>query len=601
MRRIISAISVLALAFSLVASATSANAAVAGYDSAYAGESAFLNLTPGQSGTFTVFFANTGSTSWVKGSASQVDLAACLVDKVTCNQQEASDAPFNSGWLSATRYATHAQSTVAPGGIGTFSYDVKVPAGQAAATYRFNGALVLSSSGADIRNEGYYQDVTVTAAPAGTAGVITSIAPITGSVAGGTTVTITGTGFVCTPTFPTVNFGANAATVTSCGATSIVATSPAGAAGAVQVTETNSGAAASNGVTYTYADTTRPTYNSVTASGTIAVVTFSEAVCRNAVYATGDWSATVNGAVNAPTGDNLPTCNSSASNGVTTANVFLTTAAPNGSFVAVTLETQGGAKLRDAAGNLAVAPRSNTTTATAADTTAPTLTGASGNGGSTTLTLTFSEPVFCADPLDAGDVTAGTIASTATNTCGATSALATTSFTVTLASALAANTSYTVTLTTTAGETADASGNNIASPATTTFTSGASDTTSPTLTDTKVVTNAGSTTNMDSGDVFTITFSEAMNTTTLGDTITVQDTDNSPSPGDTGTITCGASANATCVFSAGGTILTVTITNVVGTGTVGYPATITSLGGFSDAAGNGPNLAGSADRVIDVE
>ena len=74
MRRIISAITVLALALSLVATATQSNAAVAGYDSAYAGESAFLTLNPGQSGTFTVFFANTGSTSWVRGSASQVDV-----------------------------------------------------------------------------------------------------------------------------------------------------------------------------------------------------------------------------------------------------------------------------------------------------------------------------------------------------------------------------------------------------------------------------------------------------------------------------------------------------------------------------------------------
>jgi hypothetical protein len=160
MRRIVTAITAAAMALSLVSMAMPANA-VAGYDSAYAGESAFLTLNAGQSGTFTVFFQNTGTTAWARGTASQVDLAACLEDKVTCNAQDASEAPFNSGWLSTTRYATHTQTTVAPGSIGTFTYNVAVPSGQAAGTYRFNGALVLSSTGADIHNEGYYQDVTV--------------------------------------------------------------------------------------------------------------------------------------------------------------------------------------------------------------------------------------------------------------------------------------------------------------------------------------------------------------------------------------------------------------------------------------------------------
>jgi len=163
MRRIITAITAVALALSLAASAAPANAAVPGYDSAYAGESAFLTLAPGQSGTFTVFFANTGTTSWVRGTASQVDLAACLENKTTCNAQDASEAPFNSGWLSATRYATHTQTTVAPGQIGTFTYNVMAPATATAGTYRFNGALVLASTGADIHNEGYYQDVTIAA------------------------------------------------------------------------------------------------------------------------------------------------------------------------------------------------------------------------------------------------------------------------------------------------------------------------------------------------------------------------------------------------------------------------------------------------------
>ena len=163
MRRIVTAISAAALALSMVSYAMPANAAVPGFDSAYAGESAFLTLNPGQAGTFTVFFANTGTNAWTKGTATQVDLAACLEDKVTCNQQDASEAPFNpatGGWLSATRYATTTQTAVAPGAIGTFTYNVSVPA-TATGLHRFNGALVVSTTGADVHNEGYYQDVNV--------------------------------------------------------------------------------------------------------------------------------------------------------------------------------------------------------------------------------------------------------------------------------------------------------------------------------------------------------------------------------------------------------------------------------------------------------
>src|SRR5687767_12882253 len=84
----------------LIAGGGSADALVPGYDSAYAGESAFLNMTPGATGTFTVFFQNTGSTTWVRGTATQVDLFACLNDKVTCDVVP-EEAAFNPGtWLS---------------------------------------------------------------------------------------------------------------------------------------------------------------------------------------------------------------------------------------------------------------------------------------------------------------------------------------------------------------------------------------------------------------------------------------------------------------------------------------------------------------------
>jgi uncharacterized repeat protein (TIGR01451 family) len=137
--------------------------AVTGFDSAYASESAFVNISPGETRAFQVFFVNTGSLSWVKGTATQVDLAACLEDKVTCNAQDASEAGWNAGWLSATRYATTTQLAVAPGSIATFSYNIKAPADATASTHRFNGDLVVASSGTRIHPDGYYQQATVPA------------------------------------------------------------------------------------------------------------------------------------------------------------------------------------------------------------------------------------------------------------------------------------------------------------------------------------------------------------------------------------------------------------------------------------------------------
>src|ERR671935_3172199 len=132
MRRIATAFSAAALSIGMALSLNvgTAQALTAGYDSAYQFESAFLSLKPSDSGTFSVFFANTGRTSWVAGSSSQVNLGICAADKVTCNVTSP-QASWSVNWLSATAYATHTKSTVAPGDFSAFTYNVKVPAGTA--------------------------------------------------------------------------------------------------------------------------------------------------------------------------------------------------------------------------------------------------------------------------------------------------------------------------------------------------------------------------------------------------------------------------------------------------------------------------------------
>jgi hypothetical protein len=160
MRKITTAVTAVALSLSMLAMAVPA-AAVATYDSSYASESAFVNIAPGQTQSFQVIFVNTGTSTWTRGTGSQVDLAACLDDKVTCNAQDASEATWNNGWISAVRYATTTQTSVAPGSFATFSYNITAPTGAAAGNYRFNGDLVLSTTGEKIHPEGYYQDATV--------------------------------------------------------------------------------------------------------------------------------------------------------------------------------------------------------------------------------------------------------------------------------------------------------------------------------------------------------------------------------------------------------------------------------------------------------
>jgi hypothetical protein len=154
---------ILALIALCLAFAPTPALAVTGYDSAYSGESAFVTISPGQTLQFQVFFSNTGTLTWTKAGDTQVDLAACLADKVTCNAQDPSESTWNSGWISTTRYATTTQATTAPGTLATFAYNIKAPSDAAAGVHRFNGDLVVASSGARIHPEGYYQDAEIQA------------------------------------------------------------------------------------------------------------------------------------------------------------------------------------------------------------------------------------------------------------------------------------------------------------------------------------------------------------------------------------------------------------------------------------------------------
>jgi IPT/TIG domain/Bacterial Ig-like domain len=634
MRKIVTAVSAAALSLSMLASAVPA-LAVSGYDSAYAGESAFVNISPGQTQNFQVFFANTGTTTWSRGTGTQVDLAACLDDKTTCNAQDASEAAWNSGWLSSTRYASTVQTTTAPGALATFSYNVTAPVGATNGTYRFNGDLVLSSTGEKIHPEGYYQDATIGGVSGGAA-VLTSMTPISGTSNGGTPVTITGTGIVCTPAFPAVSFGGTNAVVTSCGSTSVGATSPAHAPGAVTVTLTNSGQAASNGLTYTFQDTTKPVFTAVAVTGDVVTVTFSEPVCRDGAWTQADWRINnVSSGVTdiTDTGDSIPLCSATTTrDGVTSANVIASQTVTPGAFVEVTLNetvindgTGMNIRIADAAGNAAAAPQARQATAGVLETTPPTLTSATGAVGATTVTVNFSEPVYCTG-LDFGSLAVAstdisisdsdtttvdpTVVGAGSNLCPTTRSGADTSFSFNLSKGLLPDKTYTVTLTPETNEIQDAANNDLANPSSVSFVSGAADFTPPTLTDARVTNNLGTTDwgfnntgGTELGDSFSLTFSETMSgtaSTAATGSMQAQDQD-----GTVITFTCGT--NVSCTWNSTVTGLSVVVIGTITTSGVGstpgmqIPFNITTMNGFTDLQGNVPNILGSSDRLVDYE
>jgi len=148
---------VLSVSGLVVAAPSSADAAVPEYDSAYAGESAFVSTGPGQSREFQVFFMNTGSATWRKGTASQVNLVVCLANKTTCNV-ESINAAWNDGWLSDRAYAAQTQAEIPTNGIANFTYNIKAPLTISFGIWRFNGDLALAATGQMIHQEGYYQE-----------------------------------------------------------------------------------------------------------------------------------------------------------------------------------------------------------------------------------------------------------------------------------------------------------------------------------------------------------------------------------------------------------------------------------------------------------
>ena len=149
--------------------------------------------------------------------------------------------------ISGTGFASGATVTVGGAAAGSVtvasasSITAAVPARSAGSV----DLVVTNPDGQSGRLDGSYTYVgsapppSPSPSPAPVAPTVTGIAPASGSTAGGTAVTVTGTGFA---SGATVSFdGSAASSVAVASATSITATTPAHAAGAVDVVVTNTG------------------------------------------------------------------------------------------------------------------------------------------------------------------------------------------------------------------------------------------------------------------------------------------------------------------------------------------------------------------------
>jgi uncharacterized protein YkwD len=94
---------------------------VVDYHSRWVSQSPYPTLGVGQlSGPLSISFRNAGSQSWIRGTLGQEA-------RLAVNQDNAQWAGLGVSWLSANRVAAQVEATVTPGGIGTFTFQVRAP------------------------------------------------------------------------------------------------------------------------------------------------------------------------------------------------------------------------------------------------------------------------------------------------------------------------------------------------------------------------------------------------------------------------------------------------------------------------------------------
>lgn len=155
-------------------------------------------------------------------------------------------------YLSPLRLIVQAPSTLASAASGT-AYYICVWSAAAGTT---SGASLLSST-------------TATGFTAYTAPTVTNVAPVSGPSIGGTSVTITGTGFSTTAASNKVTIAGAAATVTSASATTLVVTAPAGTSSTGAIIVNSPSGTVTATATYAYQDGLTVTPNTTTTTAAV--------------------------------------------------------------------------------------------------------------------------------------------------------------------------------------------------------------------------------------------------------------------------------------------------------------------------------------------
>ncbi len=151
---------VLALVLALIAPETAAQAQSdqASLDAAYMYQTPFNVVGSGTVVTVAVAYRNAGQSAWVRGTGTEVALAVCAIDKVTCGVPSPY-AAWAVDWASPTIYAKQPADWVLPGELAVFVYSIRAPDDIAPGTrIRLHGELVLASTGRAVHPSGYYQD-----------------------------------------------------------------------------------------------------------------------------------------------------------------------------------------------------------------------------------------------------------------------------------------------------------------------------------------------------------------------------------------------------------------------------------------------------------
>ncbi|GAC1459182.1 MAG: hypothetical protein NVSMB8_08550 [Candidatus Limnocylindrales bacterium] len=92
------------------------------FHSAFVDQSAYPTMAAGTSATVSVRFKNTGTATWQRGvTEKQANLG------LNGDTTAFAALGMNDGWLSANRLATTAEASIAPGEVGTFTFQVRAP------------------------------------------------------------------------------------------------------------------------------------------------------------------------------------------------------------------------------------------------------------------------------------------------------------------------------------------------------------------------------------------------------------------------------------------------------------------------------------------